>query len=162
MYDAQHMIILRFDPGYHRVGWGVASGGTQKIVADAWGCIETDPTQDLPERLLHIYHDAQKILKKHRPAIVVIEKLYFAQSVTTALKVAEARGVLLLATAEFKIPVYEISPAQVKQQLTGFGAAKKFQMQEMVKIIFKMNEIPRPDDAADALALAYCGFIKIG
>lgn len=154
------MIVFGFDPGYHRVGWGVINADRRSVTAEAWGCVETDKTQDLPERLLQIYQEAQGLLKKYRPAFVVIEKLYFAQSVTTALKVSEARGVLLLATAELKIPVYEITPAQVKQTLTGFGAAKKFQMQEMVKILFKMKEIPKPDDAADALAMAYVGLAR--
>lgn len=154
------MIVFGLDPGYHRVGWGVISADRRVVTAEAWGCVETDKAQDLPERLLQIYQEISVLLKKHKPAFVVIEKLYFAQSVTTALKVSEARGVLLLATAELKIPVYEITPAQVKQTLTGFGAAKKFQMQEMVKILFKMKEVPKPDDAADALAMAYVGLVR--
>lgn len=156
------MIIIGFDPGYHRVGWGVIAATKREMRAVAYGCIQTDKELDLPERLLHIYRDTKKILEKHKPSFVVIEKLYFAQSVTTALKVSEARGVLLLATAECGVPVYEITPAQVKQTLTGFGGAKKFQMQEMVKRIFNMEEIPKPDDAADGLAMAYVGAVRVG
>lgn len=156
------MIILGFDPGYHRVGWGVITANKRTLSVVEYGCIETDKELDLPERLLHIYRDAKKILEKHKPSFIVIEKLYFAQSVTTALKVAEARGVLLLVTAECGVPVYEITPAQVKQTLTGFGAAKKFQMQEMVKRIFNMDELPKPDDAADGLAMAYVGAVRAG
>lgn len=156
------MIIFGFDPGYHRVGWGVLQRERGHAPhAIAFGCIETDKNEDLPERLQHIYRDAKKILKKYQPAVVVIEKLYFAQSVTTALKVSEARGVLLLATAELKIPVLELLPAQVKQALTGFGGAKKIQMQEMVRRVLTLKEIPQPDDAADALACAYAGAIRV-
>lgn len=157
MYHADHMIVVGFDPGYHRVGWGVVERAGQKISARAWGCIETDRAQDLPERLLQIFIDAKKILKKTRPDFVVIEKLYFAQNTTTALKVSEARGVLLLVTAELKIPVLELTNAQIKQGFTGHGGAKKFQMQEMVRLIFGMKEKISPDDAADALAMAYVG-----
>ncbi len=156
------MIVFGIDPGYHRVGWGVIESRARKQHVLAYGCVETDRALDLPERLQVIYVEISQLLKKHKPAVVVIEKLYFAQSVTTALKVAEARGVLLLATAELKIPVYEITPAQVKQTMTGFGAAKKFQMQEMVKRVLNMTEIPQPDDAADALAMAYVGIVRIG
>ena len=156
------MIVFGFDPGYHRVGWGVVERVQQKITADAWGCIETDTKADLPERLLQIYIEAKELLKKYKPAFVVIEKLYFAQSVTTALKVSEARGVLLLATAELKIPVLELTNSQIKSSFTGFGGAKKFQMQEMVRLIFKMKEKITPDDAADALAMAYVGAVGCG
>lgn len=151
------MIIVGLDPGYHRVGWGVVERAGSKITARAWGCIETARTDDLPERLLQIYRDAKKILKKTQPAFVVIEKLYFAQNTTTALKVSEARGVLLLVTAELKIPVLELTNAQIKHGFTGHGGAKKFQMQEMVRLMFGMKEIISPDDAADALAMAYVG-----
>lgn len=154
------MIVFGFDPGYHRVGWGVATRERGRVRACGWGCIETDAKTDLPERLLHIYRDAKKLLQKYRPAFVVIEKIYFAQSVTTALKVSEARGVLLLVTAELKIPVLELSPAEIKKGLTGFGGAKKNQMQEMVRLIFGMKEKIKPDDAADALAMAYAGVCR--
>ncbi len=154
------MIVLGLDPGYHRVGWGVAERTGQKINVRAYGCIETDKSQDLPERLLYIYTDVKKILCEHAPKFVVIEKLYFAQSVTTALKVSEARGVLLLATAELKIPVLELTNSQIKQGFTGFGGAKKIQMQEMVRLVFGMKEKIQPDDAADALAMAYVGILR--
>lgn len=156
------MIIFGFDPGYHRVGWSVlerTNSGAPRAIA--YGCIETDKKEDLPERLQQIYHEAKQQLKKYKPAVVVIEKLYFAQSVTTALKVSEARGVLLLATAELKIPVLELLPSQVKQSLTGFGGAKKMQMQEMVRHVLGLKEIPKPDDAADALACAFAGSIRL-
>lgn len=156
------MIVLGFDPGYHRVGWGVVSQEGRALAAVDYGCIETDKKEDLPERLLHIYRDAKKILEKHRPKFVVIEKLYFAQSVTTALQVSEARGVLLLATAELKIPVLELTNSQIKAGFTGYGGAKKFQMQEMVRLIFKMEKAPQPDDAADGLAMAYVGLMRMG
>lgn len=156
------MILFGIDPGYHRVGWGVidSTGRAQTVVG--YGCIETDRALDLPERLQVIYLEITKLLKEHKPRVVVIEKLYFAQSVTTALKVSEARGVLLLATAELKIPVLELTNSQVKQGFTGFGGAKKFQMQEMVRLVFKMEKAPQPDDAADALAMAYVGAMRVG
>lgn len=153
------MIVLGLDPGYHRVGWGVVAREGQRLSAKAWGCIETDIKDDLPERLLEIYTEVRAILKKHKPAFVVIEKLYFAQNTTTALKVSEARGVLLLVTAELKIPVLELTNSQIKSSFTGFGGAKKFQMQEMVRLVFNMKEKITPDDAADALAMAYVGAV---
>ncbi len=155
------MIVVGFDPGYHRVGWGVvASEGRAKISALDFGCIETSAAEDLPERLLAIYLAAKKILKTHAPKFVVIEKLYFAQNSTTALKVSEARGVLLLATAELKIPVLELTNSQIKQGMTGYGSAKKFQMQEMVRLVFGLKEKVSSDDAADALACAYVGLVR--
>lgn len=155
------MIVVGFDPGYHRVGWGVAERAGHAIAARAYGCIETSTTEDLPERLLHIYCDAKQVLEVHKPKFVVIEKLYFGQNVTTALKVSEARGVLLLATAELKIPVLELTNTQIKQGFTGFGGAKKTQMQEMVRLVFGMKEKIQPDDAADALAMAYVGVCRM-
>lgn len=155
------MIIFGLDPGYHRVGWGVVERVGSTITPVAWGCTETDRGEDLPERLLQIYTEVKELLKKHNPKFVVIEKLYFAQNVTTALKVSEARGVLLLATAECKIPVLELTNTQIKSTFTGFGGAKKFQMQEMVRLVFKMKEKITPDDAADALAMAYVGAVRV-
>ncbi len=156
------MIIFGIDPGYHRVGWGVVDRTGRTVTAQEWGCIETNPKDDLPERLLQIYQEIKAILKKHKPAAVILEKLYFAQNTTTALKVSEARGVLLLATAELKIPVLELTNSQIKSGFTGFGGAKKFQMQEMVRLVFGMKEKITPDDAADALAMAYVGAWRIG
>lgn len=155
------MVIFGFDPGYHRVGWGAVEKRGGQLVALDFGCVETDKKMDLPERLQEIHAEALRLLKKHRPNFVVIEKIYFAQSVTTALKVSEARGVLLLATAELKIPVMEISSAEVKKCLTGFGGAKKYQMQEMVRHIFSLREKVKSDDAADALAMAYAGACRV-
>lgn len=155
------MIVLGIDPGYHRVGWGVARREGREITAVAWGCIETDTKADLPERLLQIYQEIKEVLKKHQPAFVVVEKLYFAQNTTTALKVSEARGVLIMATAELKIPVLELTNSQIKSSFTGFGGAKKFQMQEMVRLVFKMKEKITPDDAADGLAMAYVGAVRV-
>ncbi|MCX6780976.1 MAG: crossover junction endodeoxyribonuclease RuvC [Candidatus Magasanikbacteria bacterium] len=152
------MIVCGIDPGYHRVGWGFVervSGRT--ITAKSWGCVETNAKEDLPERLMQIHQEIFELLKKNKPDFVVMEKLYFAQSVTTALKVSEARGVLLLATAELKIPVLELTNSQIKSGFTGFGGAKKFQMQEMVRLVFGMKEKITPDDAADGLAMAYVG-----
>lgn len=156
------MIVFGLDPGYHRVGWGVVETSGQKVVAKEWGCVETDKKSDLPERLLQIYEEIKKVLKKHKPSFVVVEKLYFAQNTTTALKVSEARGVLLLVTAELKIPVLELTNSQIKSSFTGFGGAKKFQMQEMVRLVFNMKEKITPDDAADALAMAYVGAVRRG
>jgi crossover junction endodeoxyribonuclease RuvC len=156
------MIVFGLDPGYHRVGWGVVETTGQKVAAKEWGCVETDTKSDLPERLLQIYEEIKKVLKKHKPSFVVVEKLYFAQNTTTALKVSEARGVLLLATAELKIPVLELTNSQIKSSFTGFGGAKKFQMQEMVRLVFNMKEKITPDDAADALAMAYVGAVRRG
>lgn len=143
--------ILGFDPGYGRLGFGVIEGAT----ALTFGVIATSKNGSTGERLAEIADDVRTLLTKHRPDVVAIEELFFGKSVTTALKVAEVRGVLLLLAAEFGAKVVEVKPNQVKLALTGYGRADKRQMQEMVRTVFHLSRAPKLDDAADALAIAW-------
>ncbi len=148
--------IFGIDPGTAITGFGVVDvdGDNFKFV-DA-GVIRTPAKQALELRLETIYADLSELIKQHSPKFVAIENLYFASNVKTAMSVAQARGVAMLATMHAGAEVVEYTPLQVKQAITGYGKAEKRQMQEMVKVLLSMNDIPKPDDAADALALAIC------
>lgn len=150
------MIVLGIDPGTARLGYGVidAAGGTPAMID--FGIAETHSTSTMPERLLQIYSNIRLLLAEHEPDVMAVEKLFFARNVTTALAVGQARGVVLLAAAERGIPVREYSPSEIKHSIVGYGKAEKSQIQEMVRIILGLDQIPRPDDAADALAIAVC------
>jgi len=146
--------ILGIDPGTATTGFGVVDADGQKLMFVGGGVITTPSTQAMPERLLTISHELSQIIKEFKPELVSVELLYFATNVTTAISVGQARGVVLLAAAEAGLEVVEFTPLQVKQAVTGYGKADKKQVQEMVKTLLKLKEIPRPDDAADALAIA--------
>jgi crossover junction endodeoxyribonuclease RuvC len=153
------MVILGIDPGIGRMGWGIAKKTGSKIEAVCCGCIETPVNSDHGLRLQLIKSGLAEIIREHKPEVIGIEKLFFQKNVKTATAVGEARGVILLLASESGAKVVEIGPGQVKQAITGYGSADKKQMQQMVKIIFKLKEIPRPDDAADALAVAYAASV---
>jgi crossover junction endodeoxyribonuclease RuvC len=153
------MIILGIDPGIGRVGYGVIEKLSSKITVVTYGCIETPKTDDHGLRLQMIKTDLGKIIRDYKPEVIGVEKLFFQKNVKTATAVGEARGVILLLASESGAKVVEIGPGQVKQALTGYGSADKNQMQQMVKIIFKLEKIPKPDDAADALAVAYAAAV---
>ena len=147
-------IILGLDPGFADTGFGLLQkdkNGLQFIDA---GSIQTSRDKKFSERLVIIYKEIKKLIKKYKPDIIGIEKLYFARNVKTALDVAQARGVVILASEEYNIDIVEFSPVQVKQAVTSHGGANKKQVGLMVKTILKLKEIPQPDDAADALAIA--------
>lgn len=149
------MRILGIDPGTGILGFGVidiAPGG-QPVLVDA-GVIRTPVHEDDAVRLLTIYNELTEIIADVKPATMSVEKLFFARNVTTAMTVSQARGVVLLCAKQAGLQIYEYTPMQIKQAITGYGSADKKQMQEMVRIILKLKEIPRPDDAADALAAA--------
>ena len=150
------MIVLGIDPGTARMGYGVidTAGGLPSLID--YGVAETYPTESMPDRLLQIYGNVRLLLNDHDPEVMAVEKLFFARNVTTAIAVGQARGVILLAAAEKGIPVREYSPSEVKHSIVGYGKAEKSQIQEMVRIILALDHIPRPDDAADALAIAVC------
>ncbi len=154
------MRILGFDPGYGRLGFGVIDVSRGKATAITFGVITTLSTRKHQGRLLEINNDAESLIKAHKPDLIAIEELFFAKSVTTALKVAEVRGVLLYLAAKHGIEVAEVKPVEVKMALTGYGKADKRQMQEMVKAVFGLSKIPKPDDAADALAIAWAAIGK--
>lgn len=152
--------VLGIDPGYGRCGFGVI-----ELVGRDWksvthGCITTKPNSYFPERLEELARDLREVIKAYQPDLLVIEELFFAKSTTTALKVAAARGVIMLIAAEHNIPVEQVKPNEVKLALTGYGKADKKQMEEMVKVIFGFTAVPKPDDAADALAVAWTGAQK--
>ena len=148
------MVVLGIDPGYAIVGWGVIefSGSTYK--PKAFGAITTQAHTDFNLRLQQIYDDMITILKNSKPDAVAIEKLYFSTNVTTAILVAQARGVILLAAQQCGVKVYEYTPLQVKVAVTGYGKAKKPQVMEMTRRLLHLKEVPKPDDTADALAIA--------
>ncbi len=148
------MLILGFDPGSAITGYGLieTNGGSYSLMD--YGALRTKPGFTDAERLSSLYDQCVQLLTEKRPDQIGIEKLFFNRNVTTAVPVAQARGVLLLACAQAGLPVAEYTPLQVKQALTGFGRAEKSQIQYMVARLLKMKTIPKPDDAADALAIA--------
>lgn len=148
------MKIVGIDPGTARIGWGLIEGTKQNYQMLRYGCIETDKTKQPYHRLQEIYQEVYGLLHTEQPDQVVVEELFFARNVTTALSVGQARGVILLAAAHANLPVFEYTPMQVKQSITGYGRAEKNQIQTMVKMLLRLKEIPKPDDAADALAIA--------
>lgn len=146
--------IIGIDPGTGILGFGVIDQRAQKpIMVDA-GVIRTRVHQPLDERLVEIYDGLTDIIKETRPTVMVIEKLFFARNVTTAMSVSHARGVAMLAGKKAGLEIVEYTPMQIKQQLTGYGKADKKQMQEMVRVQLGLTETPKPDDCADALAAA--------
>lgn len=147
------MRILGIDPGTGLLGFGVIESGLKPKMVDA-GVVRTKVHQPEPERLLIIFDSLQEIVKSTKPDVVSVEKLFFARNVTTAMSVAQARGVVLLVAQQHNLPIFEYTPMQIKQSLTGYGKADKKQMQEMVRLLLNLKEIPKPDDAADALAAA--------
>lgn len=150
------MIVIGIDPGLARVGYGVIAVRNRNPEPVGYGCIESGKDQPASVRLLHIYTEVAALFEKYPPAHVAVEKLFFAKNITSAMSVSEARGVILLLAEQRKIPVTEYTPNQVKQAITGSGRADKRQMQEMIKRLLRLSEIPQPDDAADALSIALC------
>ena len=148
--------ILGIDPGLAITGFGVITGRGDKQVVRDCGAILTQATTPFPERIETIYDEIIKLINRYRPTAVAIEELFFAKNAKTALKVGHARGVAVLAAQHRQVPVYEFTPLQVKQALTGYGRASKLQMQKMVTLVLHLRDIPQPDDVADALAVAVC------
>lgn len=148
------MRILGIDPGLATVGWGVIDvvSGTPKPVS--YGVILTPKESIIPERLKMIEEDLTSLILKFSPDEIALEELFFNNNVTTAINVAQARGVILLTCVKHCAGLYEYTPLQIKQALTGYGKAEKRQIQEMTKTFLNLNKIPKPDDAADALAVA--------
>lgn len=150
------MIVIGIDPGLAIVGFGVIQKDGNNITPVSYGCIRTPSGKQVPDRLLEIYNETCELFDKYNPECIAIERLFFNKNVTTAMSVSEARGVVLLAAKQRDIPVYEYTPLQVKKGITGSGKADKKQMQEMIKSILNLDEIPKPDDAADGLSIALC------
>ena len=150
------MRILGIDPGYAIVGYGVieTAGGRYRPVE--YGAITTAAGADFGLRLEEIYRGMEEILTRLQPQAAAVEKLYFSNNKTTGIGVAEARGVILLSLAQAGVPLYEYTPMQVKQAVTGYGKALKPQVQEMTRRLLNLEKVPKPDDTADALAMAIC------
>ncbi len=149
-------IILGIDPGIADTGYGIIKRYGHKLACLAYGSIKTGAKLELPQRLEIINKELAKIIKKHKPDLIAVEELFFCNNVKTALIVGQARGVALLTARQNKIPLVEFTPLQVKQAVSSYGKADKQQVQKMVKLLLNLKEIPKPDDAADALAVAIC------
>ncbi|HYU64650.1 MAG TPA: crossover junction endodeoxyribonuclease RuvC [Candidatus Paceibacterota bacterium] len=149
------MIILGIDPGTTIIGYGVIRNENNTFSKIAYGTIR-NPGKDKPTDLKNTAQELTKLIKKYQPEILAVEKLFFINNQKTALAVSEMRGIILLTGANFDLPVYEFTPLQVKQFVSGYGGAEKKQIQKMVRLILKIKEEIRPDDAADALAIALC------
>lgn len=151
------MRILGIDPGFDRTGFGIIETSGNKCIWIYHGCLQTKSSSDFSFRLQQVRDGVAKALEHFKPDVVAIEQLFFQTNVKTAIKVGMARGVIFLAIADTGIPMIELTPNQVKQGLTGWGKADKKQVQEMVRSTLNLKTIPKPDDAADALAIAIVG-----
>lgn len=155
------MKILGIDPGIGICGFGLieASGRASARALD-YGVVTTTVDAPLPSRLRELYDSLVQVLEETKPEVVAVEKLFFSKNITTGIAVAEARGIILLAAEQKGLPVYEYTPNEIKKSLTGYGAAAKAQIQEMVRVHLGLEAKPKPDDAADALAVAItCSFL---
>lgn len=150
------MIILGIDPGYAIIGWGVIRYERGRFIPVDFGAITTPAGIPFNRRLEMIYDEMTALLTRHKPEAVAVEKLYFQTNKTTAIDVAQARGVTMLALQKCGAPVFEYTPLQVKAAVTGFGQAQKPQVMEMTKRLLRLKAVPKPDDTADALAIAIC------
>ncbi len=148
------MKVLGIDPGTAAMGYGIVERTGGRLREVDHGCLVTSPDLPLPERLLAIHTMVDELLSLHEPDLVGVERLFFSRNVQTALGVGQARGVVLLTAAQHGTPVREATPSEVKSAITGYGAADKEQVQRMVQLVLGMAELPWPDDAADALAIA--------
>ena len=150
------MVILGIDPGYAIVGWGVINYERGRFSPIDFGAVLTQAGRPFAERLEKIHADLSAVLERYQPDVASVEKLYFQNNQKTAIDVAEARGVILLALQQHGVPFYEYTPLQVKSAVTGYGQAEKPQVMEMTKRLLRLKSVPKPDDTADALALAVC------
>ena len=148
------MKVLGIDPGTAALGYGIVERTGGRLREVDHGCLTTSPDLPLPERLLAIHALVDELLALHEPDLMGVERLFFSRNVQTAMGVGQARGVVLLAAAQHGTPVREATPNEVKSAIAGYGAADKGQVQRMVMLVLGMSELPRPDDAADALAIA--------
>lgn len=170
------MIILGIDPGTATTGYGVISISSKKRILKTsslkskakkinlrminYGCIKTSPRLEDAERLKKINNDLTRIVNKYKPKILAVENIFFFRNVKSAIPVSQAKGVIMLTAAKKNLPVFEFSPLEVKMTIDGYGWAKKKKVQQGIKSLFELKEIPKPDDAADALGIAVCGAFK--
>lgn len=150
------MLVLGIDPGLATTGYGLVRENRDGLEAVAYGVVTTKPDQPLVERLQSLYQQLSALIAQYRPDTAAVEELFFSRNVRTAMSVGQARGVALLALANAGLTVTEYTPLTIKQSISGYGAADKQQMQTMVRMLLNLDAMPRPDDAADALAVAIC------
>ncbi len=150
------MIILGIDPGYAIIGWGCLRYERGHFMPLAFGAITTSAGMPFVERLERIDAEMSKLLAELKPDAMAIEKLYFKNNQKTAIEVAQARGVILLDAQKYHVPIFEYTPLQVKSAVTGYGKAEKEQVMEMTRRLLRLDKVPKPDDTADALAIAIC------
>jgi crossover junction endodeoxyribonuclease RuvC len=151
------MVILGIDPGLSLTGWGIIKAvARDKMHALKYGCIKTSPPATLIERLQAVHDNLQDIIDTYKPEVVAIEEIFFLKAAKSVASVGQSRGAIVLTVSMNNIPLFEYNPRSVKVALTGYGSADKYQMQHMVKTFLKLKEIPKPDDTADALAMAIC------
>ena len=150
------MIILGIDPGYAIVGWGIIDYTANRFSVIDYGAVTTEAKTPFNERLEAVYDGVENIIKRYKPSALAIEKLFYNTNAKTVIDVAQARGVINLAAVKNSVPIFEYTPLQVKQSVVGYGRAEKKQVQEMTRVILKLEKIPKPDDTADALAMAIC------
>ena len=155
-YHGGIMIVLGIDPGYAIVGWGVVNFTGISCRPLGFGAVTTEADTDFNKRLKFIYDNISQIIAKSKPDAMAIEKLYFQNNQKTAINVAQARGVILLSAQQQNVPIFEYTPLQIKTVVTGYGKAKKPQVMEMTRRLLHLKEVPKPDDTADALAIALC------
>ncbi|MFH1282095.1 MAG: crossover junction endodeoxyribonuclease RuvC [bacterium] len=150
------MRVLGVDPGFANTGWGVITQHDAGIVLEECGCIQTKANDLTGVRLSEIYSRMREVLNRHKPDVLAVEELYFTKRALSIFLLGQARGVVLLLAQQSGMQVFEYNPRTIKMSLTGFGGAEKNQMQQMVKVLLRLNDIPKPDDVADALAVALC------
>ena len=150
------MLVLGIDPGTAITGYGLVRDNEQELALVECGVITTPSGQPLPARLQSIYQGLKDIIQKHQPEEAAVEELFFSRNVKTALSVGHARGVTLLALADAGLPIFEYKPLEIKQTIAGYGGADKQQVQEMGRMLLALDQVPQPDDAADAAAVAIC------
>lgn len=150
------MLVLGVDPGIHRIGWGLVKEEGSSLYPIAYACLETNSKNTTPERLAKIYKELSLIITKYNPDVISLEDLFFSKNTKTAMVVSQARGVIMLACQHHKCVLVEHTPLQIKMALTGYGRASKQQIQQMVKSLLRLKEVPKPDDTADGLAAAIC------
>jgi len=156
------MRVLGIDPGSETTGWGVVEGDARAYRIVDFGTVKANPRERFPARLLKISDGVEELIARFQPDVCAVEEMFFAANVKTALKLGQVRGVILVVAERARVEIAEYAPRLVKQTVVGYGAAEKHQVQEMVRVLLSLKEIPQPHDASDALALAICHFHHAG
>jgi len=160
-HTGRSQVVLGIDPGLATVGFGIIHARDQLVTAHQWGAICTPPDRPIGNRLQEIHEDLSRLITQHQPDLAAIEQIFFCKNAKTLVPVAQARGVILMTLAQFGIPVVEFTPLQVKQTVTGHGGSNKKDVQAYMARWLSLERVPKPDDAADALALALCGYRNV-